>query len=313
MRACEFKKTKFNVLEVGKDSKTFAIYPGAMPHTISFYTNKMNQMWDEAEDDKVAIAEAYFLRRSQGNEATTSRFLADQAKGLLPDSWDESKMNIAVFTTSEDEFAAIGKEWENPIYDSQVDGVRKIAADLLNTQFKIYVRIHPNLKGIANSSIVELFEIKSPNIEIIPADSPVSSYALMKNANKVVAFASSMGIEATAFGKVSILAGKSLYMELDGTYNPSSHNEVMTLLLDPNIPPKPKIGALKFGYYYQIFGESYKYFERIDPFTAIMNHRKFSADFIYILVRKFGRFLRLRREAKMKERNLTYLKTLASK
>ncbi len=42
-------------------------------------------------------------------------FTQSQEKGKLPNSWDSNRINIVFFTSSEDEFVAIGKDWDNAL------------------------------------------------------------------------------------------------------------------------------------------------------------------------------------------------------
>jgi hypothetical protein len=77
----------------------------------------------------------------------------------------------------------------------------------------------------------------------------------------VLTFNSTVGIEATFWDKPSILAGPSLYDQLGSNYIPTSHEEVMSLLLQRNLQPKGKHGALMYGYFFNSFGKPFRYFQ----------------------------------------------------
>ncbi len=74
--------------------------------------------------------------------------------------------------------------------------------------------MHPNLKGIYNSSITDVISIKESNVELILPESNISSYSLLFSCNIVVTAGSTMGLEASVYDKPSILTSNALYMNL---------------------------------------------------------------------------------------------------
>ena len=78
--------------------------------------------------------------------------------------------------------------------------------------------------------------------------SPVSTYMLLKKAEKVVSFGSTVGIEAVYWGVPSILLGASLCRNMGCCYIPRSHREAMDMIQRP-LKPLPREGALKFGFF----------------------------------------------------------------
>jgi len=87
----------------------------------------------------------------------------------------------------------------------------------------------------------------------------VSSYALLDSADLVLAFRSTMSIEAVYWGKPCIVLSASIYKPLGATYNPSTHDEVVELIRT-DLAPKDKTPALKMGYYLMKRGFSNPYF-----------------------------------------------------
>ena len=135
--------------------------------------------------------------------------------------------------------------------------MRSLEAD--HDDLHCYLRMHPNLKGVDNKHTRELYDLRREFFEIIPPDDPVSTYALIKHADKVLTFGSTVGIEAVFWGTPSIHAGRSYYQDLEGTYNPGSHEELITML-KADLPPKDRTAALVYGYYFSTFGIPFKYF-----------------------------------------------------
>jgi hypothetical protein len=76
----------------------------------------------------------------------------------------------------------------------------------------------------------------------------------------VLTFGSTVGIEAVFWGTPSIHAGVSYYHHLGGTYNASSHEDVIALL-KADLPPKDRTAAFVYGYYLNTYGIPFKYFQ----------------------------------------------------
>ena len=140
----------------------------------------------------------------------------------------------------------------------------------------LYLRIHPNLKAIDNAQTRELATLKADFLTVLLPEDPVSTYALMKEADKVVTFGSTTGIEAVFWGIPSILAGPAYYGNLGGTYNPQSHEELIALL-HADLSPKDKTPALMYGYYFNNYGVPFKYYEALGMTEGKFKGRKLVA------------------------------------
>jgi hypothetical protein len=204
--------------------------------------------------------------------------VAKQDHGRLPANWDATRRNIAVFPSSEDELAAIGAGWQNPIYATQLQGLQRIIQSLSADprELHLYVRVHPNLQGVANNQTRGLAQLQSPLATVIPPEDPVSTYALMHACEKVLTFGSTTGIEAVYWGRPSLLAGISFYRQLGGTYNPSTHEDLVELL-KARLTPRDPLPALMYGFYQATFGLPYHYFQPKKLFHGRFNGRRVRA------------------------------------
>lgn len=265
-RACQDEGVPCYTHDRGCDLNHFQLYPNVLPHNIEHNDNLILKSWDSADRlSRNEIGSRFYTERSMGQKQNWISFTSEQKKQCLPENWDNNKRNIVIYISSEDEFVAIGDSWKNPLYDSQLEGLKRIIADLAcNNSIHVYLRVHPNLRNVQNKSVDHLYDLKSECLTIIPANSPVDSYALLNAADLILSFGSSVGIEATYWGKPSILAGMSFYRNLGATYNPGSHQEVMQLLSTDELEPKPIEGALIYGYYHKTRGEQFRYFKGID-------------------------------------------------
>lgn len=268
LRAFEEAGLRYFTHERGHNIAHYMLYENSMPHNRAYVASLIKKGWLEAEGnpDRNAIAEKYFVDRSNAVAQAWYSFVGEQEKGLLPEGWNPGHHNVAIFNSSEDEFAAIGADWKSPYFPSQYEGLKylveqgglTVAED--GAPISVYLRVHPNL-GKANPGDVEqLKTLAGGNFHIIPPESKISSYDLLKNASVALSFGSTMGIEANFWGVPSVLAGMCYYRDLGGTYNPVSTEELPELL-KKRLSPLPKEAALMYGYYLATFGEPFRYYK----------------------------------------------------
>ena len=233
------------------------VYYNVLPQDISNKTKWIEETWVRSslsEEEKIKSAESYYKRKREGNKIRPNQmvFTAEQDLNRLPDDWEANRMNIAIFNSSEDEFTALGQEWEKyRIFQSQEQGIKEILEKFANQpNIHFYLRIHPNLKNIKYGYFQRMFELESKysNITVIAPDSEISTYGLIDACYQVIVFGSSVGVEANFFNKPVILLGGTLYYELDVAYIAKTKEECFNLI-GSELPLKSKIGALKFAFY----------------------------------------------------------------
>jgi hypothetical protein len=262
LRACQLRKIECFCHDRGSTIDKYEVYKNALPHDRSQFAQALVTSWKrENPEVRNEIGRRFFMERREAIVQNWIAFTKDQQAGLLPQAWDSSKRNIAIFVSSEDEYVAIGKEWEGGVYESQDEGILQIAQAFADfPQFHFYIRVHPNLKHLDNSQTRMLGTINAKNLSVIPADSPVCSYTLMDQCEKVIVFDSTIGIEATYSGKPSIACRPNLYSALKGAYEPTTHAEVVALI-SADLEPKSLSSALIYGYHMRTFGRRFKYFQ----------------------------------------------------
>lgn len=269
IRAAASMNISFATYNVGHTANYFETFDNALIHDLSATANKIISYWNNSQltaEQKIYAGSQFFIRRTQkalGDAAVNNRFIQNQDADKLPENWDNSKTNIAIFNSSEDEMASISDEWKNHLYADQYDGLcrllQSIETDERFSNHHFYLRIHPNLADVKNKDVDRIMNLQSAKLTIIPASSPVSTYRLIKESNKTVTFGSSAGIEAVFMEKPSILIGKCFYRNLPGgTYQPASHQEFIEMLLQP-LPALDKTAALMYGYFWSTFGTPLKY------------------------------------------------------
>ena len=272
MRAAAKMGVDFFIHEVGATIQKYNLYKNAMPHNIKNRTKDILDFWNNADPTTRAQIGASFYEDQMKGKVMDPKYhhVKNQTQGMLPDNWDAAKHNICIFNSSEDEFSAIGDEWKLPFYESQTQGIQQLVNSLSahKDQVNVYLRIHPNMANMKGDTIVRLQQINAPNFKAILPDSPISTYEMVRSSDKVVTFLSSVGIEAAFREKPVILLGNNFYSSLGSTYNPKSHEEAVQLLLDKDLPPLDKTGALIYGYYRKMSGIPYKYYEAETLFSG---------------------------------------------
>ncbi len=264
LQACKFMQVKCLLHERGNSMPFYSLFENTSIHDLKNTQRLIVETWENADPiERVEKATQWFQTRIGGKMENWFSFLEAQTFEL-PENWDETKKNILICNSSEDEFASLNDEWKNHLYLNQTDGIIKIINDTKNLEnIHIYLRIHPHLAKVNNKDLSDLLALKSKNLTIIPASSLISTYNLVNHVSQVITFGSTIGMEATFMGKPSILAGKSFYYNLGGTYDPSSHLELIQLI-NSDLGPKSKEKALMFAYYFGTFGVRFKHYSPED-------------------------------------------------
>ena len=271
LRACQLEKVDCFIHERGASNELYQLFVNRLPHDIDYIQDRMNQLWESAEHDpqRNQIAASWFEDRVNRVERNWKSFVKGQQANRLPDNWDSSKRNIALYCSSEDEFAAIGDCWQtNLIYPDQNQGFEQIVNSFSDSsEFHFYLRIHPSLAKVDNPSMRFLNRLHSANLSVIPADADIDTYALMRNSEKVITFGSSVGIEAVYWGVPSILVGASFYRGNSGVYQAESHEHVLELIRQdlPSLPPET---ALPYGFWYQTHGIPFEFYKASDFYSG---------------------------------------------
>lgn len=229
-------------------------FENCLPHDIHYFARNAKRVWvasAENESNKIEKAESFYEKRRHGETAGDFVYTKMQQEGLLPDV-DQTKKSIVIFNSSTDEMAAVGDEWDSlQLFESQYDAIEYMLSNV-SEKYHFYLRIHPNLLNVQAPHHMDLYKLADnhSNITIIPPSSPISSYALLDIAEKVIVFGSTMGVEACYWGKPVVLIGAAFYLDLDVCYRAVSKDDLLELIKNDLIP-KDKKGALLYSYYLQ--------------------------------------------------------------
>jgi hypothetical protein len=265
VRAIRSRAIKLFTFEVGHVRTKYILIEGTFFHDLDKKKREIDLFWenDVTREQKEAIAHGFFhdRRYGSGDEYLEAAYKKNQHRGRLPTGFDPRKRNIAIYNSSEDEFAAV-EGYANPVYKDQIDGLQRILnSAAVNPDLRFYLRVHPNLGDVTNYQTRAIENLRHDNLVVIGAREDIDSYALMEASEKVVTFGSAMSIESAYAKKPSILIGRESYEDLGSCYTPRSHEAAMKLINDPTLPALSNVGALKFGYYVVARDREYRIFD----------------------------------------------------
>ncbi len=262
VRACEALGVPYYTHERGSDFKKFALNQNTLPHDKDYYRKRVQATWETARaaPETIALAEAFFHDRRRHVEKKWFCHTKLQESGRVPADWQRTAQRIVFFTSSEFEFAAIGDGVTGRIYPGQMQATKRISRLLVAAapDRHLWIRVHPNDKtsgGDWKEAVAGL-----GNVTLIQPEATTDSNALLDGADRVLTFGSTMGIEATFWGKPAICADYSFYDGLDAQYEPATEQELLHLLTCRDLPPKPRAHALAYGYYINTYGETFRHF-----------------------------------------------------
>ena len=274
----------------------YILRKNTMPHSIEYSTSEINALWDSGGSDRENVGARFFTDRRNNVIQSWLSFTESQKKGLLPPGFDRTKTNVVIFNSTMEEYEGM-EEWKNPLYEDDNQGLERILESFkADASFQFYLRVHPNLKLLANTQLSEIKTLAAryKQLYVIKPEDTYDSYALMEYADKVITFGSTIGCEATFWGKPSILLGKSMYMNIDACYEPTSHKEAVELIRKPILPPKDRVNALKYGYWELQKGQPFTYFEQTDLFKMRRNGRLIAPRRVFRLLEALPKLLLIR-------------------
>jgi hypothetical protein len=100
----------------------------------------------------------------------------------------------------------------------------------------VVVRQHPSERRPGQRSAFDIDAVlherfgDDPRVRFVAADDPISTYDLLRAARLVLPFVSTIGIEAAAIGKPTLVAGSCFYADLGFVHRATSRDEYLELV-----------------------------------------------------------------------------------
>lgn len=263
MRACQAQSVPVLIHERGSTQERFFLAPFT-PHDRKRVQAEMRRRWEAVRHDAVEVeqAVAWFRARRDGVPRDWPSFTSGQARSYLP-SLEPGKRLIAYFSSSDDEYVAIGDDFRWEGWQGQLDAVRalvRVVREVPDAQ--LVIRVHPHLttKHVTERGRWMALASDDASVSVIAPESEVDTYALIDAAEVVVTSGSTVGMEAVYWGRPSVLLGPSDYDLLDAVHLARDEAALRTLLADGSLGADPA-AALAYGCYRATYGEPFQVYE----------------------------------------------------
>lgn len=214
----------------------------------------VSSLWEQertrslTEDESVTL-DAYLEERKHGRR-TIDRFWQDAR--FERHERRASGLSVALFTNLTWDSAVIGQEVGFSSIQAWVAAA--IESFTRRPTHELVIRIHPaevklpgkQTREPLDGFIAERFPQLPPNVRVIAADDPTSSYPIMAGCDVGLVFSSTTGVELALEGKPVIVAGRSHYRGKGFTLDVSSPAEfeqrLDEVLADPSAhAPDPEL------------------------------------------------------------------------
>jgi hypothetical protein len=265
IQICKKYGINYYTFEYAFTNNSYLLRNNTTVHNLDAFAIEIDEMWNlygKSNIDK--CHDFYKNKRLRVENLKLKSYTKNQIIGRLPSSFDKMKKNIIIFNSTIDEYAAL-EGWANPIYEDETEGVGRLLNDFIdNNKYKFYLRIHPNMKGLPKQTTqlkdITKLGLNYENLEIIWPDQEIDSYKLLDEADIIITFGSTIGIEAAYWKKPSILIGHAIYESLDCIYKPTNHQELVELL-KKDLEPLNSYSALKYANRELTYGTKFNYFK----------------------------------------------------
>jgi len=205
---------------------------------------KLYSTWDPKERD--LIGSSWFLERTEHKDPSNSKFVESQEMGKSVDL-PKNKKIVVFFSSSGDEISELDLDWAD-YFGSQENAlnlVSRICSEDSDTFF--IVRSHPHKRHKPTRDVsdwIAAVDKANPDLHLNP-HSNVDSYALMRQADVVVTYGSTTGVEAAFAGKPVIVMGPSAYNSIGAAVQVFDEDDLRSAIELPHKAPQE--GSISFG------------------------------------------------------------------
>jgi Capsule polysaccharide biosynthesis protein len=217
--------------------------------------------------DLAPAGEQFFHERRARVEKLWRSYTKRQTVGRIPAAMRDAARWVVFFTSSDDEYVAVGDKYLNRAFPDQIDAVRAVEKALSAFPgHRLCVRIHPNVATKSREQIAFWRKLEVPGGIVVAAEEDFDSYAILERADVVCSYGSTVGIEATYWGKPSLLTGRSIYDRLGATFNATGIEQIRDFVAQPIV--FPQLGALMYGAFFARYGTRYRHYQADDLFMG---------------------------------------------
>ena len=197
-------------------------------------------------DFRESVGREWFERRRKHEDPRNAKFVESQRPGNAVGLVSDGPL-VVFFSSSGDEVSELELDWSEYFFGQP--GAISALADVCSTipGATLVVRTHPHLRHKPRRDVEEWHEAVAaahPHLHI-DEHSEVDSYSLMDQADVVVTYGSTTGVEAAYAGKPVVVMGPSAYDELGCAVRVTDTEELRTSIAEAR--PGQRSGALAYG------------------------------------------------------------------
>ena len=236
----------------------------------------VSHLWDQWKDVPLTPEEDRelddYLEDRKAGRRTIDRYWTDP----VHEQWGEGRQGrlVTLFTNLTWDSAVIGQEVAYPSIHAWLAAAVELFAR--RPEHQLVVRIHPaevKLPGKQTREplgqfVAERFPVLPPNVRVVSADDPTSSYPLMEASDLGLVFTSTAGLELALKGTPVMVAGRTHYRDKGFTIDVDSpeHFEAALdrALADPSAFAPDRDRARRYAYLF--------FFRAPVPFPAVVEH-----------------------------------------
>ena len=249
MLAAKTLNIGYSTIEVSGLHKLLFVTDNESVHDLTYHRKEI-MMYASSKLAHKEIGVSYFEAKRNGISTNDISHIQKQVKGAL--SLHNDLPIIAIFTSSADEQEISGDQWFTEASKNPILFIEELAKSLAG-RYNIVIRMHPNQAGDKTGEAERMIKVFSKNksVHLIRPNDIQSTYELIDQASCVLSFSSTVGLEATYWGKPSILAGRAPWDQLDIAYYVESTADVVSLL-SKKIDARSRDDAIKVGAFYML-------------------------------------------------------------
>jgi hypothetical protein len=126
--------------------------------------------------------------------------------------------------------------------------------------------VHPNIAAKSREQIAFWRSVRLPGVVVVGPEERFDSYAMLDRAYVACSYGSTMGVEATYWGKPSLLTARSIYDRLGAAFNAAGVDDIAAFLAKPEV--FPALGAVMYGAFFARFGTAFRHYRAEDLFRG---------------------------------------------
>lgn len=255
LRAADSLGVRWLIHERGGSKDTYQVLD-FIPHDLDRLQQEMAALPEQVCREHGPV---FFENRRNRVEKAWHSFTKQQQEGRLPAEMREPGDWVTFFTSSEDEMLSIGDRFHNTAFPTQWEGIEAVARCVAQVPgLRLCVRVHPHVARKSGADRRKWSDLGMPGVVLVGPEDACDSYALIDRSKVVATYSSTIGVEATYWGKPSLVLARTFYDRLGVSQVASSDADILAYLRNP--VPFPRERALCCGAYFDSCGERHVHY-----------------------------------------------------